>query len=144
MNADIHNIIFMSRIVTLTEAASLAIHAMVLIAQTDHQINVNFIAEQTGASRNHLAKVMQRLVKDGLVKSTRGPLGGFKLAKKPEEISILTIYEAIEGSIKVDGCPFDRPICPFHLCLMGNIISKVTIDIRQYFEEQTLDKFING
>lgn len=134
----------MARLVTLTEASSLAIHAMVLIAQNEHQINVNTIADQTGASRNHLAKVMQRLVKDGLVKSTRGPLGGFVLAKKPGEISLLQVYEAIEGPIQEDGCPFDRPLCPFNLCLMSGVIAKATHELKEYFAEQTLDKYING
>ena len=132
----------MSKVVTFSEAASLAIHAMVMIAQSDHIINVNKIAESTGASRNHLAKVMQRLVKDGLVKSTRGPAGGFVMNKPLNEVTLLQIYESIEGSIDIAGCPFDRQICPFHKCLMGGLIFKVTDEIKDYFKSQTLESFI--
>jgi len=132
----------MTKLVTLSEAASLAIHAMVLIAKSDKLTNVNFIADETGASRNHLAKVMQRLVKSGMVKSTRGPAGGFMLNKPAAEMTLLDIYEAIEGPIENVGCPLDRPICPFSNCLMGNLVYKVTDEIKEYFKNHTLESFI--
>lgn len=132
----------MSKIVNLSEASSLAIHAMVMIAQSTKKINVNVVSEATGASKNHLAKVMQRLVKGGLVKSTRGPAGGFLLNKPSNAITLLDIYEAIEGKIDNAGCPLDRPICPFNNCLMGNLVHKVTEEIKDYFQGHTLESFI--
>lgn len=132
----------MSKVVNISEAASLAIHAVVLIAGSDKLINVNQIAEATGASKNHLAKVMQRLGKQGLVTSSRGPNGGFKLKKKPNEFTLYDIYESIEGPIEIEGCPMERPVCPFEKCLMGGIIHKVTSDLRTYLEAETIDKYI--
>lgn len=134
----------MSRIVQLSEAASLAIHSMVLIAQSKEQINVTQIAEKLGSSKNHLAKVMQRLVKDGLVKSTRGPSGGFVLKIPAEEITLLDIYQSIEGVIEEDGCPLDRQICAFDKCLMGNLIYNLTQEFKKYFKNQKLSDFIKG
>ena len=132
----------MSKVVNISEAASLAIHAIILIAASDKLINVNQIAEATGASKNHLAKVMQRLGKQGLVASSRGPNGGFKLKKKPNEFTLYDIYESIEGPIEIEGCPMERPVCPFEKCLMGGIIHKVTSDLRTYLEAETIDKYI--
>lgn len=132
----------MSKVVNISEAASLAIHAIVLIAASDKLINVNQIAEATGASKNHLAKVMQRLGKQGLVTSSRGPNGGFKLKKKPTEFTLYDVYESIEGPIEISGCPMERPVCPFEKCLMGGIIHKVTSDMRTYLEAETIDKYI--
>ncbi len=123
----------MSRIVTISEAASLAIHAMVLIARSEQSLNVTHIAQQIGASRNHLAKVMQRLVKDGFVKSTRGPAGGFVLNKKPEEITLLSIYESIEGTIELSGCPLDHKICAIGQCLMDGVIGVSNSFVNQSF-----------
>ena len=88
----------MSKVVTISEAASLAIHAVVLIAQSDKLINVNQIAKETDASRNHLAKVMQRLGKQGIVESSRGPTGGFKLKRAATDLTLYDIYESIERS----------------------------------------------
>lgn len=132
----------MSKIVQLSEAASLAIHAMVMIAQSNKHINVNVISTEMGASRNHLAKVLQQLVKHNFLRSVRGPSGGFILNRKPSEITLLDIYEAIEGKIDVHACPLDRRICPFNKCLMGGLVTNVTLQLRNYFGEQTLEKFL--
>ncbi len=132
----------MSNIVQLSEAASLAIHAMVIIARSDKIVNANHISEITGSSRNHLAKVMLTLSKMGLVKSLRGPSGGFVLAKKPEQITLLQVYESIEGKIAISECPTQKPICPFDKCLLNNILNKVTQEVKDYFANNTLKEFI--
>jgi Rrf2 family protein len=133
----------MARIVHLTEAASLAIHSMVLIAKSDIHINVNVLAQEIGASRNHLAKVLQLLVKQNYLKSVRGPSGGFVLSVDPSQITLLNIYEAIEGKIELAECPLDRRICPYDKCLMGGMIKDVTNQFKDYFGQQTLAKFLN-
>ena len=133
----------MAKIVHLSEAASLAIHSMVLIAKSDTHINVNILAQEMGASRNHLAKVLQQLVKFNYLRSVRGPSGGFVLNVKPSEITILDVYEAIEGRIETPDCPLDRQICPFDKCLMGGMVKSVTNQFKDYFKDQTLEKFIN-
>ncbi len=133
----------MAKIVHLSEAASLAIHSMVLIAKSDSHINVNILAQEMGASRNHLAKVLQQLVKFNYLRSVRGPSGGFVLNVKPSEITILDVYEAIEGRIETPDCPLDRQICPFDKCLMGGMVKSVTNQFKDYFKDQTLEKFIN-
>lgn len=133
----------MNKVVQLSEASSIAIHAMVLIAKADVQINVGYIADRTGSSRNHLAKVMQRLVKEGLVKSTRGPSGGFLLAKDPRLISLLDIYECIEGPIEPVGCPLNRQVCPLGKCLMGGIVHKSTIEIKKYLSDNKLSDMLS-
>lgn len=54
----------MSKIFTLSEAGSIAIHSMVLIARSNDSLNVIKIAELTGSSKHHVAKVLQRLAKE--------------------------------------------------------------------------------
>jgi Rrf2 family protein len=132
----------MSKIIQLSEAASLAIHAMVIIARSKKHINVNVISSEMGASRNHLAKVLQMLVKHNFLKSVRGPSGGFILNKKPSDITLLNIYESVEGKIDINECPLDRQVCPFNKCLIGGLVKNMTIQFKEYFEEQTLEKFL--
>jgi Rrf2 family protein len=133
----------MSKIFSLSEAGSIAIHSMVLIAQSENHLNVVKISERTGASKHHVAKVLQRLAKDGFLDSTRGPHGGFKLQRPPEQVSLLEIYEAIEGKIIVSECPMENPICPFEKCLMSNIITTMTQQFKEYMEQQTLAHYLN-
>ncbi len=129
----------MAHLVNISEAASIGIHAIVLIARSKKtNINVNILSELTGASKNHIAKVMQRLVKYGYVKSTRGPSGGFVLNTPAEKITLLDIYEAIEGTMAINKCPLDNKICPFEECLTDGIIHRVTEEVREHFSKKKL------
>ncbi len=117
-------------------------HGMILIARSNPSINVMQIAERTGASRHHVAKIMQRLAKNNYLASQRGPSGGFTLRKRPDEITFLDIYEAIEGEIEITPCPLDKPVCPFDKCIMNNVTNKMTLKFREHLEKQTLDQYI--
>lgn len=67
-----------------------------------------------------LGKIFQTLVRAGLLKSSKGPGGGFALAKDPESISLYDIYRAIDGTTYLDACAVglarcsDEVPCPLH------------------------------
>jgi len=132
----------MSKIISISEAVSIALHGIILIARSEDIINVNVIAERTQSSRHHVAKVMQRLVKEGIIASTRGPRGGFRLLKNPQELTFLQLYEIIEGKIEITKCPMDKPVCPFDKCIMENVVSEMTNDFRSYLEEQKISSYM--
>jgi len=132
----------MAKIVTLSEAASIALHGMVLVAKDEGHTNVQKIAEATSSSRHHVAKVMQRLVKDDYLESFRGPKGGFKLKKTPEEITFIDIFESIEGKVVASSCPLEKEVCGFDKCIMNNITHKMTIQFQEYMKAQTLADYI--
>ncbi len=132
----------MSKVVSISEAASIALHGMILIARSEPSINVMQIAEKTGASKHHVAKIMQRLAKNNYLSSHRGPSGGFTLKKSPEDITFLEIYETIEGSIEVTPCPLDKQVCPFDKCIMNNVTNEMTLRFRAHLQKQTLDQYL--
>ncbi len=132
----------MSKLVSISEAASIALHGMILVARSKSFISVVQMSEQTGASRHHVAKIMQRLVKNNYLSSHRGPRGGFTLKKRPEEITFIEIYEAIEGNVEITPCPLDKPVCPFDKCIMNNVINNMTIQFREHLRKQTLHQYL--
>jgi Rrf2 family protein len=133
----------MARIVTLTEAASIALHSMVLLGRSEgNAVNADQIAETINSSRHHVAKVMQRLAKNGFVGSYRGPNGGFHLIRSPKKITLLEIYETIEGKIIPSTCPMEKPVCSFDKCFMNNITHDMTVQFKKYLNEQTLADYI--
>ena len=102
----------MANMLKISEAASLALHTMVYLAANDARLaTTHEIGEVLRVSEAHLAKVLQRLGKVGLVEATRGPKGGFRLAKPGSEISLLQVYEAIEGPLADITCFLREPIC---------------------------------
>ena len=132
----------MSRIFSLSDASSIAIHSMVLIARAKQVINVVKISEVTGFSKNHVAKILQRLVKSDMLKSVRGPSGGFSLKREPKDYNLLEIYEAIEGPLEETDCPLAYEVCNFGQCIMGNVINKMTGEFKKFLKGQTLDKYL--
>jgi Rrf2 family protein len=132
----------MAKIFSMSEAASIAIHSMVLIARNENGINAVKIADYTGFSKNHISKVAQRLVKNDLLKSVRGPAGGFSLKKLPADITLLDIYQSIEGPLEISDCPLANEVCNFDKCLMGNVVNKMTLEFKRFLKEQTLKKYL--
>lgn len=130
--------------VHISEMLSLALHSMVLIANNDKELtSVKDIARETGYSENHLAKVMQRLTKANLLKSARGPKGGFSLKRDPAEISFLDIYKVIEGNIELEGCPLDQEECPFKKCIFGDTIININKQFLDFLKNKTLKNFLD-
>jgi len=132
----------MSKIVTLSEAASIALHAMVLIARSEKKMNVNHISEAIESSKHHVAKVMQRLAKEDFVASNRGPSGGFILKQDPATISLLMIYEAIEGKVAIQSCPGDKRSCIIGACMLGDLSRNMTKEFKEYMESHYLNEYL--
>jgi Rrf2 family protein len=95
----------------ISDAATLAIHALALLADADRPVQVARIAAPMRASAAHLGKVLQRLGKLGLVTSIRGPRGGFTLTHPASETRLLDVLIAVDGPITEEGCLLHRPAC---------------------------------
>ncbi len=135
----------MSNLVRISEAASLGLHTMALLAGQNQQRRTNQeIAEALQASSHHLAKVMQRLVRAGLVDSAVGPQGGFRLARPAQDVRLLDIYEAIEGPLGAAACLLGKPICRGTDCVLGELVEKVNRQIRSYLADTTLATLAEG
>lgn len=132
----------MAHVIQFSEAAFIALHGVVIVAKSKEQTNVIKISEQLNSSKHHVAKVMQRLVKDGFLNSHRGPSGGFTLKLPPDQISLLDLYESIEGKIVIGNCPLDNPVCPFGKCIFDNVTRKMTEDFVAYMKDETIDKLM--
>ena len=129
-------------ILNISEAANLGIHALTYLAyqhDSGRSVATTEIADSFEISANHLSKVLQRLSKTGMVRSVRGPRGGFVLAKKPNDITLLNIYEAIDGALSLHSqCLQGVPTCGFDECIFGGLISDVHARVKAYFSQTTL------
>lgn len=122
----------MSRLVHISEAASLAIHSLALIASSKVRLNAKKIAEILHVSQNHLAKILQVLAKNEYLVSNRGPGGGFILRKNADEVSMLEIYQLIEGNVDCQFCGITENTCPFISCIFGGKPDKLTNEFVEY------------
>ncbi|MFC1682692.1 RrF2 family transcriptional regulator [Candidatus Zixiibacteriota bacterium] len=131
----------MSKMLKISEAASLALHGMVfLAARPDRLVSIKEMAKVLSVSEAHLSKVFQRLARVGLVKSNRGPRGGFTLGRLGNKITLLQVYEAIEGPLECTSCLFDRPICDNNKCIFGDLLEVTNNRYRAYLDGMKLSE----
>ncbi len=111
----------------ISNTCKYAIRAVTYLAMHetgDKKIGLKDISKDLEIPSPFLGKILQVLAKQKMLKSTKGPNGGFSLARNSEEISLLDIVEIIDGLdffhnclIGINVCeraPEQREICPFH------------------------------
>lgn len=106
-----------------TRASEYALIAVVYLSDRSAPYDAEKIAKELDISKTFLAKILQTLVKDGILNSFKGANGGFSLAKKPEQIILTDIIASAEKhqpsvfvcSGGADKCPKDRAkFCAIH------------------------------
>jgi len=133
-----------SGLLRISEAASLGLHSLAVLASgPEEALATNRIALHLGVSEAHLSKVLQRLARAGFVRSIRGPKGGFMLAKPKGQITLLEVYESIEGPVSWNGCLLDAPICGGD-CIFGDLLKDVNGEVKTYLAGTTLAELSKG
>jgi Rrf2 family protein len=99
------------------------------------------IAKREEISEKYLSIIIIPLRGAGLIQSTRGAHGGYTLAKRPEEISIKDIFDALEGKICLVDCVENPTECPrVGICPTRDIWSVLGEKIRETLNSVTLDR----
>lgn len=92
-----------------------ALRVLMALAAGNRQLSVDDIARRYGISRNHLAKVAQRLQALGYVSAQRGRGGGLTLAREPDAVIVGTVvreFENLEGLVEcMDPATSTCPVC---------------------------------
>jgi Rrf2 family protein len=104
---------------------------------------IDEVSRQESIPKSFLAKIFQSLVKAGLVSSLRGPGGGFALARKPADIPVLDIIEAVEGRIVFQRCKMSRPDCE-HVggCALCSLFERAQDGLKDALTRTTLADLI--
>jgi Rrf2 family protein len=122
-----------------SQAVLLAFHAMALLAgRKGDVITVDEVAKSLGVSSDHLSKVLQRLAKSNLVKSTRGPSGGYTLSSDPKTVSLLDIYQCVEGELASRRCMLHAAGCESEKCIFGNMMGSINTTVSDYLSTTML------
>ncbi len=128
----------MAELFNTPEAARIGLHAALILAQRpDERWTINRLARTLSVSAAHLAKVLAQLEKAGLVKGKTGPTGGYLLARPAKEISLLAVYQAVVGPVKVNHCPFAIPVCSGG-CPVGNFLLQTNRQLVRYLKKTSL------
>ncbi len=126
----------------LSVTCKTAIKAVVILASkidTDNKASIKEIADDINGSEHTVGKLLQKLVKANVIKSSKGPTGGFYINSKQMQIAIIKIIEAIDGDevfkecgLGLSTCSSKRP-CPIH-----NDYKKVRDQFEQFYKNKTV------
>lgn len=130
----------MSGLLRISEAANLGLHAMAYLAANPSNANTSVaeLSKRLAVSKEHLGKVLQRLNKLGLLRSHKGPGGGFTLGRRRDEITLLEILEAIDGPLPTESCLLSFRDCPHERCSFGGLLTSVSDRVRAQLAETRL------
>lgn len=124
----------MASAVHISDAVSIGVHAVLcLSADPNRNWSAREIVSRYRFSEAHLAKVMACLARAGIVTAVRGPGGGARLRRPPSEVTILEIYEAIDGPMTMDTCLLAPAGCGSTCCQLGPRLSAYNDAIRDLF-----------
>jgi len=131
----------------LTSKGRYAVMAMADLAKNDSNepINITEISLRQGISISFLEQIFLKLRKDDLVKSSRGPSGGYSLTKSPEEIKLSTIIKAVDEKVKTIGCKKNsKKSCNGKSvkCITHSLWDDLENHINSFFEKNTLKDII--
>lgn len=100
------------------------------------------ISESQGISLSYLEQLFARLKKFGLVEGLRGPGGGYRLLRSPEEISIAQVIDAIGEGVDVTSCKGNEDCQDGQRCLTHSLWQNLGREIYTYLDNITLAGFL--
>lgn len=105
----------------------------------DQRIMLDELVAGTNLPRDFMAKVFQRLVHAGLLRSSKGRGGGFSLARPAHQITMMQIVEAIEGPQMMDRCVVGLERCNDHMaCPQHDLYKPIRQRLKDYLNTTSL------
>lgn len=128
----------------ISQTVEYALRAIVTIAQHEGQpCTARKISEITQVPLAYLSKLMQGLVRGGLVHSQRGLHGGFVLTKDPNELSILDVVDVVEPFKRIHTCPLGIQSHGSNLCPLHRRLDRAMETTEKIFRETTVAEMLS-
>jgi Rrf2 family protein len=103
---------------------------------------VEQIAKATKVPQAYLAKVVQELVRTGILRSQRGIGGGISLAKEPAALTILEVVNAVDPICRINTCPLDLASHGVNLCPLHKRMDNALASVEEAFRASTLAEIL--
>ncbi len=129
----------------ITRQADYAIRAILYLSRLGpgQRAATSHIAEEEHIPPSFLAKIVSQLSVAGLLITSRGARGGVALARKPDDITLLEVVEAIDGPILLNECVSENGTCPFKdNCPLQEIWVEAQRDLVNRLQSVTFGRFV--
>lgn len=131
--------------VIFSKACELGLQAVLFLSTKEEQVfNATDISNELKVPKEFVSKVLQMLTPSGIVGSRKGKNGGFYLGKKPLEIKLIDIVEAIDGMDLFKNCVLGFPGCSHETpCPVHNKWGKLREEALNMLSEETLEDLLD-
>ncbi|MCY2952653.1 MAG: Rrf2 family transcriptional regulator [Planctomycetota bacterium] len=127
----------------ISQTAEYALRAVVcLVGSRQAPMTTQEISQMAKIPAGYLSKVMQALVRAGLVNSFRGLGGGFLLAKEPRELSVYEIIQAVDPLKRIRSCPLELRSHGAQLCALHRRLDDAMAMVEKGFRESTIAELL--
>ncbi len=110
-----------------------------------HSVSAKKLAELEDISEQFTAKILQKLSKAGLVESEMGAKGGYRISKKPHQISMLDVIKTMQGPLALNHCSPAMDTCPRKpTCPIAKFVCLLEEDIAQKLSSITIKDIIEN
>lgn len=121
----------------------MALRIAMLAAANRRRMTVDELADQLTLPRNHVAKVVQRLQRLGVLVTTRGRAGGVAFAERGGDITVGRVIRAFEDDDEVVSC--DAPACPLRAaCRLRDELRRARDAFLAVLDDVTLDDLVDS
>jgi Rrf2 family iron-sulfur cluster assembly transcriptional regulator len=130
----------------LTTKGRFAVTAMLDLAihENEKPVTLAGISERQSISLSYLEQLFSRLRRNGLVKSVRGPGGGYRIAKPLSEISVSAIISAVDELIDATQCGGHENCRDDRRCMTHNLWSSLNVKILEYLSGVSLKDLVTS
>ncbi len=128
----------------VTRETDYAVRTVLYLARDSSRMaSVTEVARAMRIPKSFLAKILQRLVRSHILASMRGVKGGFMLAVKPSEITLLDILESIQGPTGINVCAIDSRRCRLSAtCSVHPVWVQIRKEVERRLKKQTIAKLL--
>jgi len=128
----------------LTTKGRYSVMAMLDLALNESRgpITLSEISGRQDISLSYLEQLFSKLRKQGLVKSSRGPGGGYELAQEAEDISISKIILAVDESVDIRRCKGDGNCHGGHGCITHDLWTDLSGQINNFLESISIGELM--
>jgi Rrf2 family protein len=131
----------------LTKKADYGLMALKYLAEHRESMSLSAkdIAEAYHIPQQLLAKILQRLAKEGLLRSHAGMNGGYSLSRKPDEISAFEVIRAIDGPLFITSCVTVSGLCDLtNSCTIKEPLARVNESISELLKNIRISDLVES
>lgn len=130
----------------ITLESDYAVRIVGCLAEAGRRMDAKTISEQTCVTLRFALKILRKLVASGIIKSFKGTQGGYELAKKPSEISLMDVIETVEGRYCLSKCLTEEHNCSRGMsgvCRFQKVYDEISSEVEKKLASYTFDMLID-